>query len=59
MKYVIRHENPPHEADTSEESAYIFACFERGFSGNFAAWLAMPRDERAEYEDGEADTPTA
>lgn len=37
---------------TNETLAWKYAVANQGFTGDLSAWLAMPEDERAEYETG-------
>lgn len=40
------------EASQSEREAWQWARDQQGYEGTLADWLAMPADERAEYEAG-------
>lgn len=51
-------DNQANTTTTSEEQAYKWAKANQGFEGTLEQWLALPADERAEYEQGAAGIPT-
>ena len=42
-----------------ERECYQWASREQGFVGGYADWLALPTDEREQYEIGAAGMPTS
>lgn len=45
-------------ANAGEKTAWQYAVRSQGYTGTFAAWMAMGADERSEYEAGAAGIPT-